>query len=332
MALAYRFGRPTIGVLAGWQFYWTATPLSYLDPVYRGIRLAASELDCNLLLGCGMGASASVTDLLRPAWPVPSPDVDFVPIGPWNTDGLIAVNPLHSDARSCYLQDVMAKGHEVVFVGSGERGPTILVDNAGGIMQAMRHLVDHGHQRIAFVAGSPQDMDGDSGDRLRAYQSALRTFGLVDDPALVAFGQHISSAGYAAMQQILNSGAPFSAVLASNDELALGAIQALKEAGRSVPDEVAVIGFDDRPESAVQQPALSSVQVPLFRMGYQAVKLLLQRMEGQKEVAERVQVPTRLVIREFVWLRPQRSVGRRTVRHCAASGDDGWGVATCPAD
>ena len=298
MTLAYRFGRPTIGVLAGWQFYWTATPLSYLDPVYRGIRLAASELDCNLLLGCGMGASASVTDLLRPAWPVPSAEVDFVPIGPWNTDGLIAVNPLHSDARSRYMQDVMAAGHPVVFVGSGERGPTILVDNAGGIMQAMRHLVDHGHRRIAFVAGSPQDMDGDSGDRLRAYRTALQAFGLADDPALVAYGRHISSAGYAAMQQIMNSGAPFSAVLASNDESALGAIQGLKEAGRSVPDDIAVIGFDDRPESAVQQPALSSVRVPLFRMGYQAAKLLLQRIEGRGDIPERLTVPTRLILRE----------------------------------
>ena len=67
MASTFRHGRPTIGVLAGWQYYWTATPLSYLAPIYRGIRLAAAELGCNLLLGCGMGASASAEDLLRPA-------------------------------------------------------------------------------------------------------------------------------------------------------------------------------------------------------------------------------------------------------------------------
>ena len=64
MARDYRHGRPTIGVLAGWQFYWTATPLSYLNPIYRGIRLAAAELGCNVLLGCGMGASATAGDLL----------------------------------------------------------------------------------------------------------------------------------------------------------------------------------------------------------------------------------------------------------------------------
>lgn len=298
MAIDSRHARTTIGVLAGWQYYWTATPLSYLSPIYRGIRLAAAELGCNLLLGCGMGASASVEDLLRPAWPVPSPEVDFVPIGPWNTDGLILVNPLHSAPRSRYVQELIAGGHPVVFVGSGERGPTILADNAGGILQAMRHLVEHGHQRIAFIAGSLEDMEGDSGDRLRAYQAALRTFDLVDDPSLLAYGNHTFSSGYAAMQQILSAGLPFSAALASNDESALGAIRALAEAGRRVPDQVAVIGFDDRPESSVQRPALSSVQVPLFKMGYQAVELLLRRMAGSAAADERVLAPTRLVSRE----------------------------------
>jgi signal transduction histidine kinase/DNA-binding LacI/PurR family transcriptional regulator/AraC-like DNA-binding protein len=298
MAKTLRHGRPTIGVLAGWQYYWTATPLSYLSPIYRGIRLAAAELGCNLLLGCGMGASASAADLLRPAWPVPTPETDFVPIGSWNTDGLILVNPLHSEARSRYAQELAAAGFPVVFVGSGERGPTILADNAGGIMQAMRHLVGHGHQRIAFIAGSLEDMDGDSGDRLRAYQAALHRFALADDPALWAYGQHTFGSGHAAMQQILRAGAPFSAVLASNDESALGAIQALVEAGRRVPDDVAVIGFDDRPESSVQRPALSSVQVPLFKMGYQAVELLRRRIEGRSAEDERVLVPTRLISRE----------------------------------
>ena len=92
--------RPTLGVLAGWQFYWTATPLSYLNPIFHGIRSAAIDRGCNVLFACGMGPSANPTDPLRPAWPVPSADVDFVPVGPWNTDGLIAINPLQSPDRS----------------------------------------------------------------------------------------------------------------------------------------------------------------------------------------------------------------------------------------
>jgi len=82
MSSIIRHKRLTIGVLAGWQIYWTARPLSYLNPIFRGIRLAAADLGCNLLLGCGMGPTAASSDPLRPAWPFLSPETDFVPIGP----------------------------------------------------------------------------------------------------------------------------------------------------------------------------------------------------------------------------------------------------------
>jgi signal transduction histidine kinase/DNA-binding LacI/PurR family transcriptional regulator/AraC-like DNA-binding protein len=289
--------RPTIGVLAGWQFYWTATPLSYLNPIFHGIRSAAIDHGCNLLLACGMGPSANPTDPLRPAWPVPSADADFVPVGPWNTDGLIAINPLQSPDRSQYLQALIASGHPVIFVGAGERGPTLVADNAGGIRAAMQHLVEHGHRRIAFIAGTPEDLGGDSGDRLRAYQTVVRDFQLARDEQLIAFGRHVYDGGYQAMQQLISSGVNFSAVLASNDESALGVMQALKEAGRSIPRDVALIGFDDRPESAIQVPALSSVQIPLFKLGYQAVEVMLQHIDQQPAAPQLIHVPTRLIPR-----------------------------------
>jgi signal transduction histidine kinase/CheY-like chemotaxis protein/ABC-type sugar transport system substrate-binding protein len=288
----------TIGVLTGWQYYWTATPLNYLDPLFHGMCFAAQRLGCRLLIGCGIGASATPDDPLRPAWPFPLPEADFVPIGPWNTDGLVVVNPLHIPALSRDVQTLRAAGHPLQFVGAGERGPTISADNAGGIFAAMEHLVAHGQRRIAFIAGSPDDLDGDSGDRLRAYQAALHRHGLPTDPRLVAYGRHVSIGGYAAMQQILAGGAPFTAVLASNDESAMGAIDALREAGRRIPHDVAVIGFDDRPESAVQTPGLSSVRVPLFRMGYQAVALLVETIRNGAAPTEPVRVPTQLIARE----------------------------------
>jgi signal transduction histidine kinase/DNA-binding LacI/PurR family transcriptional regulator/AraC-like DNA-binding protein len=293
-----RQGIPTIGVLAGWQFYRTATNLSYLKPIFSGINRAAQDLGCNLLLGCGMGASASPADPIRPAWPIPAPDVDFVPISPLNTHGLIVFNPLHSAARSRYVQDLIRSGHPVLFIGAGEHGPSIVADNVSGIFEAVGHLVQHGHQRIAFLAGSPDDMEGDTGDRLRAYQAALVHYGLEWDPRITVYGRHVFDGGYSTMHQLLNDGAAFTAVLASNDEMALGAMQALKEAGRSIPQDVAVIGFDNRLEGATQEPALSSVHVPLFHMGYRAVELLLQQMEGKAQPRDTVKVNTRLVMRE----------------------------------
>src|SRR5436190_21239341 len=104
--------RPTVGVLAGWHVY-QGTLHSFLDPVLRGIQLAARERGSNLLLACGVTAGPHTP---RPAWPVPAPDVDFVPVGPWNTDGLIAVTSLCSETRSTYIQQWRAAGHPVVYL------------------------------------------------------------------------------------------------------------------------------------------------------------------------------------------------------------------------
>jgi DNA-binding LacI/PurR family transcriptional regulator len=297
MSSIYRRSEPTIGVLAGWQFYRTATNLSYLAPIYRGISKAGRELGCNLLLSCGIGPSASPTDPLKPAWPIASTDQDYVPVDSSNTDGLIVVVPLHSQARSEFVQNMIRANHPVLFIGSGEAGPSIVTDNSGGIQEALRHLVNHGHRKIAFIAGSQDDLQGDTGERLRAYQQCCEIYNLEKNINLVAYGRHFFSGGYLAMQQILASGCEFTAVLASNDESALGAMSALNAAGLQVPEDVAVIGFDNRFEDAVQEPGLSSIHIPLFDIGYHAVELLLQNIKEKTPLAEMVKVGTRLVIR-----------------------------------
>ena len=298
MTQNYHHGRPTLGVLAGWQFYRTATNLSYLAPVFRGISRAAMDLECNVMLGCGIGLSASPADPFRPAWPFLSDEHDYLPIGPWNTDGLIIANPLNSPARSEYVHRLAASGHPVLFIGAGEPGPQIGADNHSGIWEALQHLVQHGHHQIAFIAGSLEDMRGDSGDRLEAYRMACEQYGLDNNPALVAYGRHVFDGGYAAMQQIIQSGASFTAVMASNDESALGAMQALEQAGRKIPQDVAVIGFDNRLEGAEHEPGLTSIHVPLFNIGYQAVDLLLRHIKGEAVLGETVKVKTRLVVRQ----------------------------------
>lgn len=290
--------RPTIGVLAGWQFYWTATPLSYLNPLFEGISAAARDLDSNLLLACGIGLTASPADPFRPAWPEPSAEADFVPVGPWNTDGLIVINPLHSNSRARYVHNLIAAGHPVLFIGSGEGQPEIIADNAQGIQQAVQHLADHGHHRIAFIAGSQDDLNGDSGIRLQAYQQAVAAdHRLTFEPLLVAYGRHVFDGGYEAMRQILASSVAFTAVLASNDESAFGAMQALREAGLRIPEDIAIIGFDDRFESLVQTPPLTSVRIPLYDLGYQALELMVQKVMGEANTKIQRRVSARLMVR-----------------------------------
>lgn len=297
-------GRMTLGVLAGWQFYRTATNLSYLAPLFKGIAQAAKDLQFNVLLGCGIGPSARPTDPLRPAWPFVSSEHDYVPIGPYNTDGLIVAAPLHSSARSKYIQQLMAAGHPIIFVGSGEKGPSIVADNTQGILAALKHLKDHGHQRIAFIAGSLDDLQGDTGDRLNAYLSGCKQFGLDEDPSLITYGRHVFDGGYLAAKEFMQKGVAFSAILASNDESALGAMKALQDAGKRIPDDVAIVGFDNRLEGDVVEPGLTSIHVPLFSMGYQAAELLHESIQLNIPLESRTFVQTRLVIRESCGCKP----------------------------
>jgi signal transduction histidine kinase/AraC-like DNA-binding protein/CheY-like chemotaxis protein len=287
--------RLTIGALAGWQ---EGRKLdTFIGHVFHGIQAAARDQGCNLLLGCDAGWSPGA-ELGRPAWPMLSPGVDFVPVGPWNTDGLVVITPLLSHEGSRHFHDLTHSGFPIVFAGSGESGASVAADNLGGIRQAMAHLVAHGHRQIAFVAGHRHRVKGDSGRRLHAYRQAVQEWDLSRDPRLVAYGAHSYAGGQQAMAQILNTGAPFTAVLASNDVSAMGAIDLLRERGRSVPQDVAVIGFDDLLEARAQIPPLTTVRFPMFELGYRAVLLLLRLIQDQTNEGPSVRIQTRLVVRE----------------------------------
>ncbi len=286
---------PTIGVLSGGQVYYGTILGNFIGPLLHGVFVAANNRQCNLLLACGMDDSYTEA---RPAWPVPAPDVDFVPVGDWNTDGLIVFNPMFSEARSSYVQALINAGHPVVFATTGEVGPTITIDNEGGIRQALLHLMGHGHQRIAFIAGHPNDLAGDSGIRLRAFQAITREYGLTPNQNLIAYGSHGINGGQQAMREILNAGGAFTAVLASNDESAIGAMGVLKEAGLRIPEDIAVIGLDDSLEAMIQTPALTTLHSSPFRMGYQALEVLLDTIEGRRKKLDNINIPMQLVIRE----------------------------------
>jgi len=289
--------RPTIGVIAGWQVH-AGTPDSFLQQVFRGIHAAVQDQDCNLLLAYGIGSPRGV-GLGRPAWPMLIKEADFVPVGPWNTDGLIVAPPVVAcDKGTPYFQALRSQGYPVVFAGSGEDGPSVVPDNEFGMRQALEHLLAHGHRHIAFIAGHKSEVAGDSVDRQRAYQTFLAEHGLESPPALLAYGSHTTPGGREAMKQILRSGVPFSAVVASNDLSAVGAWEALHEAKLSVPQDVALIGFDDRVEARALASQLTTVHYPIFEMGYQSVLLLLEYLRGQHQDVVIKRVPTRLVVRE----------------------------------
>jgi diguanylate cyclase (GGDEF)-like protein len=298
----FKHDRPTIGILPGWSGLAGTIPDRYLASVLKGIQSAAVIKDCHLLLAWGLGRVTDVSGTF-PAWPVIFPDTDFVPVGHWNTDGLIVFAPLRHEGRSQYLQELSDNGFPVIYIATGERDPMISVDNEGGIRQAVAHLINHGHRDIAFIAGDPSDK-GDSESRLIAFQSAIIEHGLQANPALIAQGWHTFSGGHQAAQQLINSGVKFTALLSSDDNSAIGAMRAIREAGLQIPRDIAVIGFDDQPDAVAQVPPLASIHVPLAAIGEQALTLMIDHLINGYEL-ESIRIPTRLVPRQSCGCMPQ---------------------------
>ncbi|GIV64024.1 MAG: ATPase [Bellilinea sp.] len=268
----------------------------YAYSLIQGISAAARDYRCNLLLGCGFSVTGK-SPQRHSFWPVPGEDVDFVPVGPWNTNGLIIVPDELTESQLHYVRDLLDAGFPVIFTTPEGPGPVVCVDNKTGIRSAFFHLLEHGRRHIAFLAGNP-GRGGDSEERLQAYRAALAEAGLPFVPALCAYGEHRKEGGAEAMRNILASGEPFDGLIASNDLSCLGAIEVLQQAGFRIPEDVAVIGFDDILEAQAVSPPLTSVRHPTFLLGYQAVTTLLDYIQNKHTGLKKVVVPTRLILRE----------------------------------
>lgn len=302
--------RPTLGFLSGWQLYERTILADYYGELAQGILRTAQEHQCNVLLACGMSPSGFPI-VVRPALPIHDPNVDYVPAGEWNTDGLILAYPLIGKPVLDYVEKLRAANFPIVTIGGADAVSSVQIDNDAGIQQAMTHLLEHGHESIAFIGGHTDDVAGDSGQRLRAYQAFVRQHGLSRHPALVEMGDYAFDGGLQAMKKILQTGVPFSAVLASGDKAAIGAIDALKAAGLNVPDDVAVIAFDDTSDAVLHQPPISAIGFSAFELGRQAAELLLRRLQNPDEPLPSVKVKPRLFIRQSCGCQSERE--RRAV-------------------
>ena len=210
-------------------------------------------------------------------------------------DGLALVIPL---GMLEYIERLAKGGLPIVVVD--DRGhypdlPTVATTNIEGGRSATLHLIERGRRRIAMLNG-PHDF-GCNRDRLEGYKSALQKAGLQFDPKLVVDSDFKESGGASAMTTLLAADPKLDAVFVANDVMAFGAMRALRNAGRRVPDDVAVVGFDDIPASAMTHPPLSTVRQPLYEMGRTAASMVMAAVRGES-ITKRIELPTSLVIRE----------------------------------
>jgi DNA-binding LacI/PurR family transcriptional regulator len=190
----------------------------------------------------------------------------------------------------------------VVAISGHGRAPgvtNIVLNHAKAAYLGLRHLLKLGHKRIAFFQG--QSFSSDSEIRWQAIRQAAARLRLPIHPALVTRLEGDSpspQSGYCAAKRLLDGGEPFTALWAFNDISAIGAVRALIEAGKSVPRDVSVLGFDDVYGAAFHNPALTTVRQPLARMGFLAAETLLQRIAGGADGPPEISAEPELVVRE----------------------------------
>jgi LacI family transcriptional regulator len=175
----------------------------------------------------------------------------------------------------------------------------IVMDNDQAVRRAVGHLVaEHGHRRIAFVAGEIGHPSIRA--RLEGYRKGLEDFGIPRDPRLERTEEpHCSmDGGYRATRRMLEEKLEFTAVVTANDATAFGVMRALKEAGLRIPEDVAVVGFDDIDAASQVDPTLTTLRVPKEEMGALALRRLVEVIERPGLAFERTVVPTELVLRE----------------------------------
>jgi DNA-binding LacI/PurR family transcriptional regulator len=229
------------------------------------------------------------------------------PLGEWQrverslTSGLVdgaVLLSLHADDP--LPRRLVQRGVPVVVSGRPPDGTvqvaSVDADNVGGGRQATEHLLRTGRTRIAVVAG-PTDMPV-AVDRVAGYRAVLEEAGLPADPGLESLGDFTCRGGEAATATLLAAAPDLDAVVAPSDLAALGALRALAAAGRRVPEDVAVTGYDDSVVAEAATPPLTSIRQPVDRMGRELARLLVAQLEGAADVTgERIVLPTELIRR-----------------------------------
>lgn len=172
---------------------------------------------------------------------------------------------------------------------------SVIATNHAGAVSAMEYLISLGHARIGFITGRADLLSSEQ--RLAGYRAALEQAGLPLDPNLVATGDFTRAAGYECTKRLLSLAQPPTAIFAANDQSAFGAIDAARELGRRVPDDLSVIGFDNIPEATYCNPPLTTIDQFIDRMGYAATELLVRLIRGQPSAESVCEMPTELVIR-----------------------------------
>ena len=176
--------------------------------------------------------------------------------------------------------------------------PMVRVDQFAASRDGVKHLIEQGHKKIAYCTGGLFNEDGKYKDRNHGYQRALQEAGIDINPNWILIKRHTIEDGRKVLHQILDMKDRPTAVFTGSDEVAAGIIMEARNEGIAIPDELAVIGFDDQPLAQLLTPELTTIKQPVSEMGFTAMDLLIKRLEGKVIENKMYTLPYELVIRK----------------------------------
>jgi LacI family transcriptional regulator len=209
-------------------------------------------------------------------------------------DGVVLASVCLRDPSVRWLREREIR-HVLVNRYSGERDPFVGTDDLAGGTLATRHLVSLGHRRIAHLSGSRGVST--ALQRRRGYVAALVEAGIAPDPALVVEAGYLEATGRQAMERLLRFRRPPTAVFAVNDMAAMGAHAAVLESGLRIPEDVAIVGYNDVPLAARLAPPLTTMRVPVRDFGRISAEMLIEQVRSGRSVSRRVVLQPELVVR-----------------------------------
>jgi LacI family transcriptional regulator len=254
----------------------------FFSEVIRGIDLAARHSGYHLIVSSSHNDKAEIEAAMRAMR--------------GRVDGVIIMSP---DIDAQALMANLPDSHPVVLLNCALRGAafdSVNIDNTRGARAIVRHLISHGHRRIAIIAGASRNVDGH--ERQLGYRAALRDADLDRNSHWEPPGNFTEDSGFEAARSLLKLRSRPTAIFAANDSMAIGALSALREAGVRVPEDIAVAGFDDIPIARHVNPPLTSVHVPIAELGERATEKLIDGLaHGDRHVRRQDVLGTTLVIR-----------------------------------
>lgn len=213
-----------------------------------------------------------------------------------HADGIVLSGPRFDD--QLFFQRY-AQNAPIVLQGRlpGSNLPSVDVDNVGGARMATDHLLALGYRKIAMITNGPLAYTA-AADRRSGYLQALQEAGIEFLPSMIQIGAFSPESGYHAMQRLLELYPRPEAVFVASDVVAIGAIEAARQANLRIPDDLAIVGFDDIPWSAYLNPPLTTVRLPAYSLGWKAGYLLIQLLNQEEIEEETILLETQLIVRE----------------------------------